>query len=110
MHQKTFGDRAPPGTDRGLEAHSDVIRAVDVVAWRSWKGTPRLPSRSIGAFCDEDEGKWMWKLDEINGKWQRWMGAGNLVENRRCQRLHFEVKMHQKTLGDRVLPGPAGRA
>jgi len=48
----------------------------------------------------------MWKLDGMNGKRQGWMGAGNLVENLRCQRLHFEVKMRQKTLGGRAPPDP----
>ena len=45
----------------------------------------------------------------MNGKGKGWMGAGNLVENPRCQRLHFEVKMHQKRLGPgsaRLRPDP----
>ena len=31
-----------------------------------------------------------------------------LVKNPHCQRLNFEVKMQQKTLGGRAPPGPAG--
>jgi len=40
----------------------------------------------------------------MNGKGKGWMGAGNFVENPRCQRLHFEVKMHQKRLAVGLRP------
>ena len=60
-----------------------------------WKKNPDSLA-AVEALCGEDEGKWMWKLDGMNGKGEGWMGAGNLVENIRCHRLHFEVKMHQK--------------
>ena len=33
---------------------------------------------------------------------------GNIIQNHRCQMLNFQLKMHQKTFGGRVLPGPAG--
>ena len=33
-------------------------------------------------------------------------GAGNLIENPRCQRLHLEVKMHQKRLAAGLRPEP----
>ena len=48
--------------------------------------------------------------DGMYGKGKGWMRARNLVENPRCQRLQFEVKMHQKTLGGRAPPGTAGGA
>jgi len=41
------------------------------------------------------------------GRGKGWMEAGNVVENPRCQRLHFDMRMHQKTLGGRVPPGTA---
>jgi len=70
---------------------------VDVAASRPWNKHPdSLAADEV--LCGDDEGKWMWKLDGMNGKGKGWMGTGNLVENPRCQRLHFEVKMHQKTL------------
>jgi hypothetical protein len=49
---------------------------------------------------------------DVKDEWegQEWMGAGNFVDNPRCQRLHFEVKMHQKTIGGRAMHGPAGGA
>ena len=52
----------------------------------------------------------MWKLDGVgmNGKGQGWMGAGNLVENPRCQKLHFKVKMYQKRLAAGLRPDPLG--
>jgi len=68
----------------------------------------QTPWPQLGALCKKDEGKWMWKLDGMNGKRKGWMGAGHFVENPHCQRLYFEVKMHQITLGGRASPGPAG--
>jgi hypothetical protein len=68
---------------------------------------------AVRSVCGEDEGKWMWKLDGMNGNGQGWMEAGNLVENPHCQKLHYEMemKMHQKTRNARrpgFSPGPAG--
>jgi hypothetical protein len=54
----------------------------------------------------DDEEKWMWKLDGMNGKGKGWMGAGNLVENPRCQRPHFEVKIAPKRLAAGLRPEP----
>jgi len=42
----------------------------------------------------------------MNGKGWGWMEAGNLVQNSRCQRLHFEVKMHQKSLAAELRTDP----
>ena len=105
MQQNTFGGRAPPGPDRSPDAHLDVIRAVDVAASRPWKKHPDSLS-AVQVLYGDDEGKWMWKLDGMNGEGQGWMVAGNLVENFRCQRLHFEVKMQQKRLAPGLRPDP----
>ena len=48
----------------------------------------------------------MWTFDGMNGKEQGWMGSGNLVENPRCQRLYFEVKMHKKRFAAGFRPDP----
>jgi hypothetical protein len=48
----------------------------------------------------------MWKLDCMNRKEQGWMGPLNLVENHRCRRLPFHVKMHQKRLAIGLRPDP----
>ena len=66
MQQKTFGGRAPAGPDKCLDAHLDVVRAVDVAASQPCKEHPDSLA-AVEALCGEDEGKWMWKLDGMNG-------------------------------------------
>ena len=45
----------------------DVIRAVDVAASRPWTKHPDSTA-AVDVLCGDDERKWMWKLDGINGK------------------------------------------
>ena len=96
--ENTLGGRATPGP---TGEHRCFSRAPNRICL---PGNGTLPSLSYGRCVAGRKSRYRW-LGAM-GREDKEGANGKVYSNHHCQRLHFQFKMHQKTLAAEFRPDP----